>query len=61
MILIINDKVFDYEDEEKDNLWAKTELVAPSNGSTYVAPDKGDKFRLSKSRFCSGCQCPKMK
>ena len=60
MILIINDRIYDYDDEEKDELWAKAELVAPSNGSTYVAPDEGDKFRLSKSRFCSGCQCPKM-
>ena len=60
MILIINDKIFDYEDDEKDFLWSKEKLVAPSNGSTYIAPDEDDKFRLSKSRFCSGCQCLKM-
>lgn len=60
MILIINDKIYDYEDDEKDLIWSKEKLVAPSNGLTYIAPDEGDKFRLSKSRFCSGCQCSKI-
>lgn len=60
MILIINDKIFDYESEEKDDLWSREKLVAPSNGVTFIKPDGDDDFRLSKSRFCSGVQCPKM-
>lgn len=60
MIVIINDKIYDYDDCEKDDIWASIDLVESSNGLTYVKPDSDEDFRLSKSRFCSGVQCYKM-
>ena len=60
MIVYINGEVYDIENNEKDDLWAELDLAAASNCSTCVKPDKDDSFRLSKSRFCSGSQCPKI-
>lgn len=51
MIIKIDDKIYDYDDNEKDIIWDKT-------GSQPTS--KPDEFRLSKSKFCSGAQCPKM-
>lgn len=58
MIIQIDGKIYDYEDDSKD--WGKDGHGELKNGLTYVAPDDVGDYRLSKSRFCSGVQCPKM-
>lgn len=61
MIVRIDNKYYDFDDEAREEAWVKADFVNAGSGRTFVKPDNdNDRFRLSKSRYCSGVQCPKI-